>query len=182
MCLGVQIWQLTGSFGKCHSPRPMQLVRADGRSWRARILSWGPCRATCLVLNYAYTRWPIWAEAPQTVPPLCSQGTSTHSRPQEFQCWATHTRVIPTIREERLQTVWEKGTKEAFRGRPGQGEGEESRSGREPGERNGEGWSTGELKPVRRLGLPLHSVRGGRVEERELESLWVGEAVGGENC
>jgi hypothetical protein len=33
-----------------------------------------------------------------------------------------HARVVSGIREERHQTVWETGTKKAFRDRPGQGE------------------------------------------------------------
>lgn len=40
-----------------------------------------------------------------------------------------HARAIPAIREERPQTVWEKGTKEAFRDRPGQGKAKEARVG-----------------------------------------------------
>lgn len=83
-----------------------------------------------------------------------------------------HARAIPAVREERPQTVWEKGTKEAFRDRPGQGKAKEAKEAKSG--RDGEGWSTGELRPVRHLGLPLHSVGGGRVEERKLEPLWVG--------
>lgn len=94
----------------------------------------------------------------------------------------THARAIPTVREERPQTVWEKGTKEAFRDRPGQGEGKEAKSGRKPGGRDGEGWSTVELRPVKHLGLSLPSVGAGRAAERKPEPFWVGEAKGGENC
>lgn len=70
--------------------------------------------------------------------------------------------------------MWEKGTKEAFRDRPGQGEGKEAKSGRKPGGRDGEGWSTVELRPVKHLGLPLPSVGAGRVAGRKPEPLWVG--------
>lgn len=64
----------------------------------------------------------------------------------------THTRAILAITEERPQTVWEKGTKETFRDRPGQGVGKEAKSGRKPGGRNGEWWNTRELRPVSHLG------------------------------
>lgn len=65
----------------------------------------------------------------------------------------------PSHPEERPQTVWEKGTKEAFRDRPGQGVGKESRSRRKPGGRNGEGRSPRELTLVSHLGRTEFSLQ-----------------------
>jgi hypothetical protein len=61
---------------------------------------------------------------------------------KNFNAEQPTTKAILAFTEERPQTVWEKGTKEAFRDRPGQGVEKEERSGRKPGGRKGEGWST----------------------------------------
>lgn len=98
-------------------------------------------------------------------PPVCSQESLCSPKAEGFQGWVAHAVPDPGIREqEATRQVWEKGTKESFRDRSGQGGMKRRVGSQEGGVGRARLWGSEALSAIRAFN---HFLKEERERERE---------------